>query len=85
MKYIQSSIKYPPTAKAYNITGMVFVQFVVDKDGSVTNVKLLRGVEKDLDAEALRVVRSLPKYKLELNKDMLVKVTVTIPINFILD
>ncbi len=85
MKYIQSSIKYPPTAKEYNITGMVFVQFVVDKDGSVTNVKLLRGVDKSLDAEALRVVRSLPKYKPGIKQGQLAKVTYTIPINFKLD
>ena len=63
MKYIQKNVKYPPIAKEYNITGKVFVSFIVDKSGSVTNVKIVRGVDKNLDAEALRVVKSLPKYK----------------------
>ena len=63
MMYISNNVKYPQIAKEYGIEGKVFVEFVVDKDGSVTDVKILRGVDKNLDAEALRVIRSLPKYK----------------------
>ena len=63
MKYIQNNVKYPPIAKEYNITGKVYVSFIVDKSGSVTDVKIVRGVDKSLDAEAVRVVKSLPKYK----------------------
>ena len=63
MKFIQKNVRYPAIAKEYNITGKVYVSFIVDKQGNVTNVKIVRGVDKNLDAEALRVVSSLPKYK----------------------
>ena len=63
MRYIAKNTKYPPIAKENNITGRVFVSFVVDKTGKVTKVKVLRGVDKYLDAEAVRVVQSMPKFK----------------------
>ena len=82
MRYIQSSIKYPPIAKEYNITGKVYVKFIVDKNGNVTQVELARGVDKSLDTEALRVIRSLPKYKPGMQRGQPAKVIYTIPINF---
>jgi len=82
MKYIQKNVNYPAIAKEYNITGKVYVSFIVDKKGSVTNVKIVRGVDKNLDAEAMRVVKSLPKYKPGLQRGELVRVMFTIPINF---
>tara|TARA_B100001250_G_scaffold125539_2_gene106771 strand:+ start:27270 stop:27923 length:654 start_codon:yes stop_codon:yes gene_type:complete len=85
MKYIQKNVKYPPIAKEYNITGKVYVSFIVDKSGSVTNVKIVRGVDKNLDAEALRVVKSLPKYKPGKQRGKPVRVMFTIPINFTLN
>ncbi len=85
MKYIQKNVKYPPIAKEYNITGKVYVSFIVDKSGSVTNVKIVRGVDKSLDAEALRVVKSLPKYKPGKQRGKAVRVMFTIPINFTLN
>ena len=85
MKYIQKNVKYPPIAKEYNITGKVYVSFIVDKTGSVTNVKIVRGVDKNLDAEALRVVKSLPKYKPGKQRGKAVRVMFTIPINFTLN
>ena len=85
MKYIQKNVKYPPIAKEYNITGKVFVSFIVDKSGSVSDVKIARGVDKSLDAEALRVVKSLPKYKPGKQKGKPVRVMITIPINFTLN
>ncbi len=85
MKYIQKNVKYPPIAKEYNITGKVFVQFIVDKTGAVTNVKVVRGVDKNLDAEAVRVVKSLPKYKPGKQRGKPVRVMFTIPINFTLN
>jgi protein TonB len=84
MKYIRKHVKYPPIAKEYNITGKVYVSFIVDKTGSVTNVKIVRGVDKNLDAEALRVVKSLPKYKPGKQRGKAVRVMFTIPINFTL-
>lgn len=85
MKYIQKNVKYPAIAKEYNITGKVYVSFIVDKKGSVTNVKIVRGVDKNLDAEAVRVVKSLPKYKPGKQRGKSVRVMFTIPINFTLN
>jgi len=85
MKYIQKHVKYPAIAKEYNITGKVYVSFIVDKSGKVTNVKIVRGVDKNLDAEAMRVVKSLPKYKPGKQRGKAVRVMFTIPINFTLN
>ena len=85
MRYIQRNVKYPQIAKDYNITGKVYVQFIVDKTGEVTNVKVVRGVDKNLDAEAVRVIKSLPKYKPGKQNGKPVRVMFTIPINFTLN
>ena len=85
MKFIQKNVRYPAIAKEYNITGKVYVSFIVDKQGSVTNVKIVRGVDKNLDAEAVRVVSSLPKYKPGKQRGKAVRVMFTIPINFTLN
>ena len=85
MKYIQENVRYPAIAKEYNITGKVFISFIVDKTGSVTNVKIVRGVDKNLDAEAIRVGKSLPKYKPGTQRGKPVRVMFTIPINFTLN
>jgi len=85
MKYIQKNIKYPAIAKEYNITGKVYVSFIVDKTGSVINVKVVRGVDKNLDAEAVRVIKSLPKYKPGKQRGKAVRVMFTVPINFTLN
>ena len=84
MKFIQRNVKYPPIAKEYNIEGKVYISFIVDKSGSVTNVKIVRGVDKNLDAEAVRVVKLLPKYKPGKQRGKPVRVMFTIPINFTL-
>ena len=62
MKYLQENIKYPQSAKDNKIEGRVYVTFVVEKDGSITNATVLRGIDKECDAEALRVVSSMPKW-----------------------
>jgi len=85
MKYIQKHVKYPAIAKEYNITGKVYVSFIVDKQGKVTNVKIVRGVDKNLDAEAVRVIKSLPKYKPGKQRGKAVRVMFTVPINFTLN
>ena len=85
MKFIQKNVRYPAIAKEYNITGKVYVSFIVDKQGKVTNVKIVRGVDKNLDAEALRVVSLLPKYKPGKQRGKAVRVMFTIPINFTLN
>jgi len=83
-EFLQRNIKYPPIAKEYDITGKVYVSYVVDKSGAVTNVKVVRGVDKNLDAEAVRVVKSFPKYKPGKQRGRAVRVLHTVPINFTL-
>ena len=85
LKYIWNNVKYPAYAKEYNITGKVYVSYIVEKDGSVTNVKVVRGVDKNLDAEAVRVIKSLPKYKPGTQRGKPIRVMFTVPINFTLN
>lgn len=82
MKYIQTHIKYPPTAAKNNIQGKVVVQFVVEKDGSVAAVKVVRSVDKDLDNEAVRLVKTLPKFIPGRQNGQAVPVLFTLPITF---
>ena len=82
MQFIARKTKYPPIAKENNITGKVYVSFVVDKSGKVTNVKVLRGVDKYLDAEAVRVVQTMPKFKPGKQRGKPVKVQYNVPISF---
>ena len=82
MRYIQENIKYPQSAKANKIEGRVFVSFVVEKDGSITNAVVLRGIDKECDAEALRVVSSMPKWTPGQHKGEVVRTQFTIPIYY---
>lgn len=84
MKWIVQNIQYPQIAKDMGIKGKVFVQFIIDKDGSVTNAEIIRGVDPSLDKEALRVVKSMPKWKPGEQRGKAVKVSFQIPINFTL-
>ena len=81
-KYLQENITYPAIAKEYNIQGKVYVQFVVEKNGKVSNVKVVRGVDKNLDKEAVRVVKSFPDWKAGKQRGKAVRVYFTVPINF---
>jgi protein TonB len=83
-KFIASAIKYPVIAQENGIQGKVFVNFVVEKDGSVTKATISRGVDPSLDKEALRVVNSLPKWKPGKQGGKPVRVSYTVPINFVL-
>lgn len=84
MKYIGENVKYPAEAKKKEIEGRVFIGFVIDKEGNVTKTKVLREVNPLLDAEALRVINSMPKWKPGTQKGKKVCVSYTIPINFAL-
>lgn len=83
-RFIANSIKYPQIAQENGIQGRVYVQFVVDRDGSITDAKVARGVDPSLDKEALRVVNTLPKWKPGMQRGKPVKVSYTVPINFVL-
>lgn len=81
-KYLGSNVKYPVEAIKENIQGRVIVGFVINKDGSFSDVKVLRPVNKYLDAEALRVVKSMPKWKPGKQNGKEVRVSYNVPINF---
>ena len=82
MKYLQSHINYPPMAAEMNVQGKVIVQFVVDKTGKVGEVKVVRSVDKELDREAARVCKSLPKFTPGRQNGQAVSVWYTLPVNF---
>ena len=80
--YLKANLKYPEEAKKNKITGRVIMSFVVDKTGSLEDIKVLRGVEKSLDEEALRILRTSPKWKPGIQNGRPVKVAYTMPIFF---
>ena len=82
MRYIQENIKYPQSAKDNKIEGRVYVSFVVEKDGSITNAAVMRGIDKECDAEALRVVASMPKWTPGQHKGEVVRTQFTIPVYY---
>lgn len=83
-KFIQQNLKYPQLAKENNITGRVFVQFVVEKDGSVSNVKAARDIGGGCGAEAVRVIKSMPKWTPGKQRGKAVRAAYTLPVNFVL-
>ena len=81
-KWVFNNIVYPEIAKENGVQGRVILQFTVDKDGSVKNVKVLRGVDSSLDKEAVRVVSSSPKSEPGRQRDKPAKVTFVFPVIF---
>ena len=81
-KWVNSRLVYPEIAKENGVQGRVTLQFTVEKDGSVTKVKVLRGVDPSLDKEAVRVVSMSPKWKPGKQRDRAVPVTYTVPVIF---
>lgn len=85
-KFLVENIKYPEESKKSGAQGTVFVSYVIEKDGSVSNVKILRGVNNEIDLEALRVVKAMPKWVPgKTDKDEVVRVQFNLPIKFKLD
>ena len=82
MEYVAKNVKYPQEAKDKEIQGRVFVSFVVEKDGSVSTVKVLRGIGGGCDEEAVRVVSSMPKWKPGIKDGKPVRVSYMMPLNF---
>ena len=81
-EWVNAHLKYPRTAKENGVQGRVTLQFTIETDGSVSGVKILRGVEPSLDKEAVRVVSSSPKWEPGLIKGEPVRVTYTFPVIF---
>lgn len=82
LKFLQDNLKYPENAMKNNVQGRVIVQFVVEKDGTPTEFKVLRSVDPDLDAEALRVLQTMPKWKPGMQRGEVVRVKYTVPVSF---
>lgn len=85
IRYLSMNIKYPKVARKKGISGKVYIQFMVDKAGSIKNVKVLKGVSEELDAEAIRVVSAMPKWKPGLLDGDKVNTYFNLPISFKLD
>lgn len=81
-KYLRENIKYPQLARDNNITGKVFIRFVVEKDGSITNVKVMRDIGGGCGQEAARVVKSMPKWKPGEQRGKKVRAQFDLPVNF---
>ena len=81
-EFIQKNVKYPESAKDKGLEGKVYVQFVVEKDGSLSSFNILRGVSDDMDAEAIRVLKLMPKWKSGMKDGKPVRVQYVMPFNF---
>lgn len=82
MKYLADNIKYPVVAQENGVQGRVVVSFVVEKDGSITDVKVVRSVDPSLDREATRVVKSMPKWNPGKQNGSAVRVKYNVPVSF---
>lgn len=81
-EWMSSNVEYPQEAKEKNIQGVVYVTFVIEKDGSVSGVRVVRSPDPMLSAEAERVVKTMPKWKPGMQRNKKVRVQYTLPINF---
>ena len=81
-EYFKKNVNYPPQARRMSIEGKVFLQFVVDRDGSLTDIKVLRGIGAGCDEEAMRILKNHPKWKPGKQRGRAVRVRMTIPITF---
>lgn len=82
IQFLSSNIQYPADAQKQKVDGRVLVNFVVEKDGSITEVKVIKPAFPSLDAEAIRVVKAMPKWKPGYQNGKAVRVLFTLPINF---
>ena len=82
MQYLSKNIKYPPIAQENGTQGRVIVQFVVNRDGSIVDAKVMRGVDPYLDKEALRVIAGMPKWKPGKQQGKAVRCRFTVPVMF---
>lgn len=82
MKWLSKNINYPEIALSNNIQGRVMVKFVVERDGSASNVEVLRGVDPALDKEAVRVVKMMPKWKPGKQRGKPVRQSFVLPVQF---
>ena len=82
LKYLEDNLRFPASMKEKGPYGRVIVKFVVEKDGTITNVNILRGLGAEADAEAMRVVREMPKWMPGKRSGEAVRVQYSLPVNF---
>lgn len=82
MNYLTDSLKYPESARKAHIQGRVIVQFLVTKTGEITDVEVVRPVEETLNAEALRLIKGMPKWTPAVKDGEKVDVKYTLPVTF---
>ena len=82
LKYLQENLQYPEAAKANNVHGRVIVKFIVERDGSLSDIKVMKGIGSGCDEEAIRLIQSMPKWKPGKNKGKEVRVSMMVPVNF---
>lgn len=82
MKWLSNNVRYPESAQQNDVQGRVIVKFVVEKDGSIGTATILKGVDKDLDREALRVVKKMPKWQPGKNNGVAVRSYFNLPVVF---
>ena len=85
LKFLRENVKYPEQAKSKGIQGRVYVTFIVETDGSLSDIRLIRGVHKSLNEEALRVVKMMPKWVVGKQRGKKVRVQFNLPIRFALN
>lgn len=85
LEYVYSNIKYPKLAREYGVEGQVIAQFVVDENGDVTDIEIIRGICQDMKEECLKIVQSLPSWEPGMQAGKPVKVKYTLPIKFKLE
>jgi len=81
-KFLSNNVKYPVIAQENGIQGRVICQFVVNKDGSIVDVEVVRAVDPSLDKEAIRVIKSMPNWTPGKQRGKSVRVKYTLPVNF---
>lgn len=84
MKFLKKNLNYPKMSKELGITGTVFVEFIVDESGEMTDIKIAKGVSSDIDKEAIRVVKMMPKWIPGSQRNQPVQVGMRLPIRFTL-
>ena len=82
MRYLKAAVKYPPVAEKNGIQGRVICTFIVERDGSITGIRVAKSVDPSLDKEAVRVISAMPKWKPGKHKGEAVRVYYTIPLTF---
>ena len=82
LKWTANNIRYPTIAEENGIQGVVVCTFVIERDGSITDVQVARSIDPSLDKEAMRVLRKMPKWKPGMMKGLPVRVLYTVPVTF---